>query len=123
MSQTNNAHEALVRKLAEEFMIADNPLIELLKSTTPGGDNDIRYDQGLGTYIPAARIAVKHMAGMFKWGYWLGNKRTSPTCTDIMIEHGLIPSPEKQKEKETCTHPDIGTDGGGDYCKKCKKRW
>ncbi len=22
-----------------------------------------------------------------------------------------------------CKHPDVGTDGGGDYCKTCGKRW
>lgn len=28
----------------------------------------------------------------------------------------------KQK-RAICSHPDVGTDGSGDYCKRCGKRW
>lgn len=37
-------------------------------------------------------------------------------------------SPEETSMKEyeqenICKHTDVGTDGGGDYCKTCGKRW
>lgn len=30
---------------------------------------------------------------------------------------------DKNEVKDSCSHPNIGTDGGGDYCKKCGKRF
>ena len=39
----------------------------------------------------------------------------------------MMGSPEanamQEYEQSICKHPDIGTDGGGDYCKICAKRW
>jgi hypothetical protein len=40
----------------------------------------------------------------------------------------MMGSPEAKAMKEyeqnnLCRHPDIGSDGGGDYCKSCGKRW
>ena len=29
----------------------------------------------------------------------------------------------KEYEMENCPHPEISTDGGGDYCRSCGKRW
>ena len=29
----------------------------------------------------------------------------------------------KFKQDNICTHPDVGTNGGGDYCKACGKTW
>ena len=30
---------------------------------------------------------------------------------------------DEVKGKKECKHPDIKSDGGGDYCNKCGKRW
>jgi hypothetical protein len=40
----------------------------------------------------------------------------------------IMGSPEAKAMKEyeqsnLCRHPDVGSDGGGDYCKSCGKRW
>lgn len=40
----------------------------------------------------------------------------------------MMSDPEAIQMKEyfqnkICEHPDVGTDGGGDYCKSCGKRW
>ena len=42
-----------------------------------------------------------------------------------MIMMGSIEAKQMKvfEQNNRCTHPSIGTDGGGDYCKQCGKRW
>lgn len=41
----------------------------------------------------------------------------------IMSGSPIAKAMGKFKQDHICPHPDIGTDGGGDYCKMCGKRW
>jgi hypothetical protein len=41
----------------------------------------------------------------------------------IMIGSTEWVSMRKYEQDNLCSHPDVGTDGGGDYCKSCGKGW
>jgi hypothetical protein len=104
---SNKTYEARVRKIAEEFMMENNPLIELLKGHAEKSDGWWKYENELEIYMPAARIAVKHMADEFSQGYEaavqmfgfeLDDHGYAISLKDELVSRGLIPSPEQWKE-------------------------
>lgn len=88
MNATNNTnpHEQLVRKIAEQMASEDfTYLITDFKESV------------INRFIPAARIAVKHMAEKFREGYGFSYAPiTDGAAVDrYMTETGLIPSPNQ----------------------------
>lgn len=117
---SNEKYEARVKSLAEEM--AREWESKYIEHT-----DDEYFQATIEEYIPTAKIALKYMAEMYVQG-WKDSREGSFLVDPISLhlqEYGLIPEPESKEDNtnNTCNHPDIGTDGGGDYCKHCGKRW
>ena len=76
-------------------------------------------------------IVIKHATteGLTKQQYEVlvkGNEeasRNNDYSKMIIMGSDTAKKMDKYKQDNICKHPDVGTDGGGDYCKSCGKRW
>jgi hypothetical protein len=62
-------------------------------------------------------MSLDFKVGKISADHYINTLRTSVSNMD---RENAAKAPVVQ---DTCSHPDIGTDGGGDYCKTCGKRW
>lgn len=60
----------------------------------------------------AHHLAVPHPPAL------LSDSSAPGQSSGTVLETDPQPQPLRQ-----CSHPDVGTDGGGDYCKTCGERW
>lgn len=97
-------HENLVNQIAEEmaYDMLSPAAIKRMREGSPGAK--MYYNRMYGTSIPAARIAVKHMAEMYEAGYMVGRSKSDPLSyigLKTMLTHlGLIPQTgEEAREK------------------------
>lgn len=92
---------------------------------TPGF-GQVLFD-ALHTYIADARgeeVDEIHLANMADALMVSLKRQYQPVVQSNLKQIDLEKSIKSIKaEKKGCQHHSIGTDGGGDYCNKCGKRW
>lgn len=101
--------------------------IKLAVLDTPGF-GQVLFD-ALHTYIGDARgeeVDVQHIAEMADVIVYSLRRRylaELPAKEPAVKNRDLEDLIDEVKGKKECKHPDIKSDGGGDYCNKCGKRW
>ena len=96
---------------------------------TPGF-NQVLFD-ALKVYILEARgeyrddieIAEMAMAVIESLKVSYRSPSNIPTKVKQVDLEDSIKEIKEESKKIKCSHPNIGTDGGGDYCKICGHRW
>lgn len=94
-------YETRVRRRAEEMAKVYHPVSKYdgygrLKTELK---KKRELDLGIRKMLPAARLAVQWEAEAYASGYYYpGMDGETPSCKEMQIEKGLIPSPNQQKQ-------------------------